>query len=341
MFESLNRDSRSETGDPEKASDRIGAQSVQSENDAHQDIETAVRSVVNRLPPPIEQKHPASMPPVPGQGAARSSLAVRSLTRASERADKLVDELQIVRSSIPPVHRRRLRRNRMFFNIAAAAMIIFAFIVTVMLTAVFRDQSENLVTVVPQQQMETAIVANRPDIAEVAPSEQEDAETSAMVFSVDEIAAGLPASNENPVSELTSVQPSFTSEQATKSEEMEDAGNYTRTGEARRKAPTVKKESTSTVGDPTPLPKSPSRESVERAMTRISRQVEKCRLDQTGRMVVEITFAGATGEVTDARILGQEFQGTDVGRCVLQAVRAARVSSFQNATEVIKYPFAL
>ncbi|MBX3270328.1 MAG: AgmX/PglI C-terminal domain-containing protein [Sandaracinaceae bacterium] len=93
-------------------------------------------------------------------------------------------------------------------------------------------------------------------------------------------------------------------------------------------------------GAPTPsgLPATPSRSDVVAAMGAVTPAVRAC--GGGGMASVRVTFAGATGRVTEAAVSGPHA-GTPTGACIARAVRAARVPPFSSGSFSANYPFRL
>jgi len=89
----------------------------------------------------------------------------------------------------------------------------------------------------------------------------------------------------------------------------------------------------------TDLPQSPSREQVKAAMDSIAPQVVKCGAG-SGRIVVSVAVAGATGRVMSAEPTG-DHAGTPLGLCAARAVKLAKFPAFKQDRLRIKYPFDL
>jgi hypothetical protein len=88
-------------------------------------------------------------------------------------------------------------------------------------------------------------------------------------------------------------------------------------------------------------PAVPSPQSVRHAMNRISRHVTRCRMGQTGQMVMRMSFSGSNGRLVSAEIVNDDFRGTPSGACALRAVQHLRLPSFQQNQLIIVYPFYL
>lgn len=87
------------------------------------------------------------------------------------------------------------------------------------------------------------------------------------------------------------------------------------------------------------LPKSPSREQVKAAMDAMAPQVKMCG-PGSGRIVLSIAVAGATGRVVAAEPTG-DHAGTPLGLCAARAVKPAKFPAFGQERLQIKYPFDL
>ncbi len=83
----------------------------------------------------------------------------------------------------------------------------------------------------------------------------------------------------------------------------------------------------------------PSRQQVKSAMDAVTPAVAKCG-PGSGRIVVSVTVAGATGRVLSAQPTG-EAVGTTVGLCAAKVVKLAKFPRFQQERLQIKYPFDL
>jgi hypothetical protein len=92
---------------------------------------------------------------------------------------------------------------------------------------------------------------------------------------------------------------------------------------------------------PYAAPAVPSPQSVRHAMSRISRQVSRCRMGMTGQMVMRMSFAGSNGRLVSAEIINADFRGTPSGSCALRAVQHLQLPAFQQNQLVIVYPFYL
>lgn len=68
--------------------------------------------------------------------------------------------------------------------------------------------------------------------------------------------------------------------------------------------------------------------------------VKACVPDLTGSISVQITITGATGEVTDASVVGREADDPEA-ICVSEVVRGATFPHFAKETLKIKFPFQL
>jgi hypothetical protein len=87
------------------------------------------------------------------------------------------------------------------------------------------------------------------------------------------------------------------------------------------------------------LPAKPSREQVQAAMTAVAPHVARCG-PGSGRMVISVTVAGATGRVVSADSTG-EAAGTTLGLCAAKAAKLAKFPRFGQERLQIKYPFEL
>lgn len=89
-----------------------------------------------------------------------------------------------------------------------------------------------------------------------------------------------------------------------------------------------------------PLPATPSRDDVERAVAPLHARVAECGDGRRAMVNVQIAVEGSTGRVTSVLVVGQ-FVGTPIGSCVARAVRAAIFPQFSRARFTLEYPFRL
>ncbi|HUT76987.1 MAG TPA: hypothetical protein VM285_04835, partial [Polyangia bacterium] len=83
----------------------------------------------------------------------------------------------------------------------------------------------------------------------------------------------------------------------------------------------------------------PSREQVQAAMDAVAPHVAKCG-PGSGRIVISVSVAGATGRVVSADPTG-ETAGTTLGLCAARAAKLAKFPRFEQERLQIKYPFDL
>jgi hypothetical protein len=89
----------------------------------------------------------------------------------------------------------------------------------------------------------------------------------------------------------------------------------------------------------TELPAKPSREQVQASMDAVASAVARCG-PGSGRIVISVSVAGATGRVVSAEPAG-EAAGTTIGLCAARAARLAKFPRFGQERLQIKYPFDL
>ncbi|MCP4602322.1 MAG: hypothetical protein GY847_17700 [Proteobacteria bacterium] len=83
----------------------------------------------------------------------------------------------------------------------------------------------------------------------------------------------------------------------------------------------------------------PSRIQVKAAMSAVAPGVKRC--GGSGRIVLKIAVAGATGRVLSAQPISPGHDGTPLGICATRAVKLAKFPKFSQSRLVIKYPFDL
>lgn len=88
------------------------------------------------------------------------------------------------------------------------------------------------------------------------------------------------------------------------------------------------------------LPATPSRPDVVGAMGRVAGPVRACGGGARGVVPVRIVFAGATGRVQSAEVIGGSAP-PEARSCIARAVREASVPRFTQSTFRVDYPFAL
>jgi len=88
-------------------------------------------------------------------------------------------------------------------------------------------------------------------------------------------------------------------------------------------------------------PASPDRAAVMSAMNSVSGAVTACAGAERGTAQIRVTFAGGSGRVTTAQVVGAPFAGTPAGSCMARAVRAASVPPFSNPSLTVTFPFAI
>ena len=84
----------------------------------------------------------------------------------------------------------------------------------------------------------------------------------------------------------------------------------------------------------------PTAGDVRAAMSGVQSAVTACGNGEHGIATVQVSFAGATGHVSNAVVNGQ-FAGTSVGSCIARAVRGASIPPFRQSTFSVSYPFRI
>ncbi len=132
-------------------------------------------------------------------------------------------------------------------------------------------------------------------------------------------------------------------------DEMEDLINQAVNVPSRTKDPSSETENQPPAGanqpSTNPAPSSsvvkpnstPSRSQVKAAMGAVAPGVKRC--GGSGRIVLKIAVAGATGRVLSAQPVSPGHSGTPIGICAARAVRLAKFPKFTQQRLVIKYPF--
>ena len=306
-------------------------------------------------------------PPLPtlstttAPSAAQPRLAIQSVVRMPvglplQNIQPIVDDLQTIRTSMPPVHKARWERVGHFMSIAAGPVIILATVLAVWLTPGYRmapppvkDEAigTRWMASVIQQRSPRSLVFSKSAALHLTGAAT--ASTPLMLFTLHEIEnAMLYAHATVPTPILKEAFPnSATTASAAPAAPVKAAPVVpaaTASADKKNGKPTDMPNTAVSAAAMTPevaapLPQRPSRAAVKYAMSRVARVVSKCRTDKFGRLLVEVSFSGKTGGVTAARVLNDEFRGTPTEECALRAVRHARLPEFQNDKLLVKYPF--
>jgi len=88
------------------------------------------------------------------------------------------------------------------------------------------------------------------------------------------------------------------------------------------------------------LPQSPSRDQISEVMRGLLETVKACMPDQSGVVSVQISIAGASGEVTEAEVVGRDADDPEA-ICVSEVVRGGVFPRFAKDKLSIKFPFRL
>ncbi len=83
----------------------------------------------------------------------------------------------------------------------------------------------------------------------------------------------------------------------------------------------------------------PSREDVVAVLSPLVAEIAACGNGAHGAASVRITWAGGTGRVIGADIIGGDAMGTPVGSCIVRLVRGVQVRPFRRPSFLVTYPF--
>lgn len=89
------------------------------------------------------------------------------------------------------------------------------------------------------------------------------------------------------------------------------------------------------------LPDSPTRDEVKKAMEDIAPYVRNCKLDRSGRLLVELVVSGSTGKVISTEAVDAAFADSAIELCVSKVVKSVVLPVFKKETITIRYPFDL
>jgi hypothetical protein len=89
------------------------------------------------------------------------------------------------------------------------------------------------------------------------------------------------------------------------------------------------------------LPVSPTRDEVKKAMENIAPYVRNCKLDRSGRLLVELVVSGNTGKVISTEAVDAAFADSAIERCVSKVAKSVELPVFKKETITIRYPFNL
>jgi hypothetical protein len=89
------------------------------------------------------------------------------------------------------------------------------------------------------------------------------------------------------------------------------------------------------------LPVRPTRDEVKQAMENIAPYVRNCKLDRSGKLLVELVVSGNTGKVISTEAVDAAFADSATERCISKVVKSVVLPVFQKETITIRYPFDL
>lgn len=315
------------------------------------------------------------IPPAPPPIWNQHTLILESLTQPEDLAGVATDERQIVRTSMPPDPRRSRMRSIRRLQLAVSLTIVFAGILTLLITQRnhgWGRQNEVIHTIAAPNPSGRSSAASADDPAlplnmpmhqptvheDILPEDSVGSTSNSMQFSLEEVALNnlttKPIGHRNRDVRTSSVIPKSAPPKSTAGASMENNSSVSASAalpendaplhpqaEMAAQAPeapdnTTGKSASSPSGQ---LPMVPSRTAVKNAMTRVARQIDRCRSYQPNEMLMSVSFSGATGEVTSARVLSEGYHGTPAEQCALRAVRHVRVPQFEKPQLVVKYPF--
>jgi hypothetical protein len=315
------------------------------------------------------------IPPAPPPIWNPHTLILESLTQPEDLAGMATDERQIVRTSMPPDPRRSRMRSIRLLQLAISLIIVFAGVLTLLITRRnhgWGKQNEVIHAIAAPNPSGSSSTASADDLSlplnmpkhqpavqeDILPEDDMDSTANSMQFSLKEVTLNKlttkPIGHRNRNVRASSVMPKSAPSKSTAIASLENSSSVSAStsvpeddtplhpqAESTEKAPETP-ENTAGIAASSPsgqLPMVPSRTAVKNAMTRVARQIDKCRSYQPEEMLMSVSFSGATGEVTSARVLSEGYHGTPAEQCALRAVRHVRVPQFEKPLLVVKYPF--
>ncbi len=324
---------------------------------------------------PVGLHTEGDIPPAPPPIWDQHTLILESLTPPEDLAGMAADERQIVRTSMPPDPRRSRMRSIRLLQLAVSLTIVFAGILTLLITQLNRGrggQNEVIQTVAEPNPSRKSGSASSNDMTlplnmpmhesmvhkDILPEDAWDSASNSMQFSLKEVAQNNlttdPINHKKRNVRASSVIPKSTPPNSTTVASLENSSPVSASAsvpenniplhplaETAQQLPETPDNAAGITASSQPdqLPMVPRRTAIKNAMARVARQIDRCRSYQPNEMLMSVSFSGATGEVTSARVLSEEYHGTPAEQCALRAVRHVRVPQFEKPLLVVKYPF--